>query len=78
IQTIILFGGLNIMGYNEQITNNSINEPTKTAIGIICFGVPAILVTISLIVFSTKFKLYGDLADKVHAFVLEKRSKEEK
>lgn len=77
IQTIILFGGLNIMGYNEQITSNAVNGATKSAIGIICFGIPAILVTISLIVFSTKFKLYGKLADKVHTFISEKRAAEE-
>ncbi len=77
VQTIILFGGLNIMGYNEQITANSINEQTKTAIGIICFAVPAVLVTLSLIIFSAKFKLYGDLSDKVHDYIVNKRSEEE-
>ena len=74
IQTIILFGGLKIMGYNQQILSNSINQQTKTAIGVICFGVPVVLVTLSLIVFTTKFKLYGDLADKVHDYVAERRS----
>ncbi|MCD7797652.1 MAG: glycoside-pentoside-hexuronide (GPH):cation symporter [Clostridiales bacterium] len=77
VQTIILFGGLNIMGYNEQITANSINEQTKTTIGIICFAVPAVLVTLSLIIFSLKFKLYGDLLDKVHDYIVNKRSEEE-
>ena len=75
IQTIILFGGLKIMGYNQQILSNSINQQTKTAIGIICFGVPVVLVTLSLIVFTTKFKLHGELADKVHDYVAERRSK---
>lgn len=76
IQTIILFGGLKIMGYNQQILSNSINQQTKAAIGIICFGVPVILVTLSLIVFTTKFKLYGDLADKVHDYIVNKRTDE--
>ena len=75
IQTIILFGGLKIMGYNQQILSNSINQQTKTAIGVICFGVPVVLVTLSLIVFTTKFKLHGELADKVHDYVAERRSK---
>ena len=61
IQTIFLFGGLGIMGYNSQITTGSINEATKNAIGIICFGIPPILILISLIVFSTKFKLHGEI-----------------
>lgn len=79
IQTIILFGGLGIMNYNEQITSaaKTINQSTKGAIGFICFGVPPILILASLIVFTKKFKLHGELADKVHAYIIEKRSSEE-
>lgn len=75
IQTIILFGGLKLMSYNDQITSAtaSINEATKTGIGVICFAVPPALILISLIVFTKKFKLYGELADKVHDFIVEKR-----
>lgn len=78
IQTIVLFGGLGLMNYNEQITSatRAISDGTKTGIGIICFGVPIVLITLSLIVFSTKFKLHGELADKVHSYILEKRSQE--
>ena len=76
IQTIFLFGGLGIMGYNSQITTGSINEATKNAIGIICFGIPPILILISLIVFSTKFKLHGELRNKVHDYISEKRASE--
>ena len=74
IQTIILFGGLGLVNYNEQITSASkqINETTKNAIGFIAFGAPAILIAISLIVFSTRFKLHGELADKVHEFIVNK------
>lgn len=77
IQTVLLFGGLNIVGYNEQITTGAINEATKTAIGIIAFGIPPMLVLISLIVFSAKFKIHGELADKVHSYIVEKRASEE-
>lgn len=79
IQTVVLFGGLGLMNYNSQITSASktINDSTKIGIGIICFAVPIILITLSLIVFSTKFKLHGDLAEKVHQFIVEKRSSEE-
>lgn len=77
IQTIFLFGGLGIMGYNSQITTGSINEPTKNAIGFICFGIPPILITISLIVFRTKFNIHGDLRQKVHDYISEKRAKGE-
>lgn len=79
IQTIVLFGGLGLMNYNSQITSASktINNSTKIGIGIICFAVPIILITLSLVVFSTKFKLHGQLADDVHKYIVEKRSSEE-
>ena len=80
IQTIVLFGGLGIMNYNEQITSvtKTINDSTKGAIGFICFGVPPILILCSFIVFTKKFKLHGELADKVHSYIVEKRSAEDK
>lgn len=79
IQTIILFGGLKLMNYNQQITSSAqINDSTKTAIGIIAFGVPPVLMLISLIVFSAKFKIHGELAEKIHDYIVEKRASEEK
>ena len=79
IQTIILFGGLGIMNYNSQITYaaHTLNEQTKSAIGFICFGVPPILILLSLLVFSKKFKLHGDLAEEVHQYIVDKRQGEE-
>ncbi len=78
IQTIILFGGLKLMNYNDQITSAEkvISNSTKTGIGIICFGIPPILILLSLIVFSKKFNLYGETAEKVHAYIVNKRSQE--
>lgn len=78
IQTIILFCGLGLVNYNEQITSatKALNDTTKNAIGFICFGIPPVLILLSLIIFSKKFKLYGELADKVHQFIVEKRSKD--
>lgn len=79
IQTIVLFGGLALMNYNEQITSatKQISDSTKTGIGIICFAVPPILILASLLVFSAKFKLHGKLADEVHDFIVKKRSEEQ-
>lgn len=76
IQTIILFCGLGLVNYNEQITSatKALNDTTKNAIGFICFGIPPILILISLAVFSVKFKLYGELAEKVHSFIVERRN----
>lgn len=76
IQTIILFGGLGIMNYNSQITSGAVNDSTKTAIGIIAFGIPPVLVLLSMLVFMKHFKLYGDLADKVHNYIVEKRAED--
>ncbi|MDD6603627.1 MAG: glycoside-pentoside-hexuronide (GPH):cation symporter [Eubacteriales bacterium] len=78
IQTIILFGGLAVMNYNEQITSTTglINESTKLGIGIICFAVPPILILASLIVFSKKFKLHGELAEKVHDYIVKRRNEQ--
>lgn len=77
IQTIVLFGGLGLMSYNEQITAGlGINDGTKSGIGIICFGVPMIFLLASLIVFRKNFKVYGELADKVHDYIIEKRASE--
>ena len=78
MQTIVLFGGLGLMNYNEQImTSIGLNETTKTGIGVICFGVPMLFFLTSLIVFRKKFKVYGELADKVHDYIIEKRAKGE-
>ncbi|MBQ7740712.1 MAG: MFS transporter [Eubacterium sp.] len=76
IQTIILFGGLALVNYNEQITSASkkINDTTKGAIGFIAFGAPAVLMVLSLIVFSVKFKLHGELADKVHDYIVQREN----
>lgn len=75
MQTIVLFGGLGLMNYNEQImTSIGLNDTTKTGIGVICFGVPMLFFLASLIVFRKKFKVYGDLADKVHDYIIEKRA----
>lgn len=75
IQTFVLFGGLGFMNYNAQITTEKVvNESTKTGIGIICFGVPMLFFLASLVVFRKKFKVYGELADKVHDYIIEKRA----
>ena len=78
VQTIFLFGGLGLMNYNEQILGGSVNEATKSAIGVICFAVPPVLILVSLIIFRTKFKIYGDLRNEIHDFIAEKRAGEAK
>lgn len=76
IQTLFLFGGLGIMNYNSQITTGTVNDATKNAIGFICFGIPPVLMVISLIVFSLKFKIHGKLREDVHDYISAKRAEE--
>lgn len=77
IQTIFLFGGLAIVNYSDQVNNGRVfNDTTKSAIGLICFGIPAILIAVSFVVFTKKFKLHGELADKVHDHIVGKRNSE--
>lgn len=78
IQTIVLFASLRIMSYNTQIKSGvELNDFTKTGIGFIAFGVPIIFLFASLFVFRKKFKIYGDLAEKVHDYIIDKRAKEQ-
>ena len=78
IQTIVLFTSLRLMNYNTQLAAGlGFNQSTKTGIGVIAFGVPMLFLLASLLVFRKKFKLYGDLADKVHDFIIEKRAEEQ-
>ena len=74
IQTIVLFGGLGMMNYNEQIKVNSLNDDTKSVIGIICFAIPPVLMVVSLLIFRFGFKLHGELRTKVHDHIAEKRA----
>ncbi len=76
-QTLFLFGGLGLMNYTQQKAVETFNEPTKTAIGIICFGIPPILLAVSLIIFKTKFRLHGKLREEVHDYIAAKRAGEE-
>ena len=63
------------MKYNDQIASAKVlNESTKTGIGVICFGVPMFFFLASLVVFRKKFKVYGELADKIHDYIIEQRA----
>lgn len=72
VQTIILFSGLGLSGYDGA-------SPVQTAlsqntISVMMFGIPPILILISFVVYSKKFKLFGDLSEKVNAYITEKRA----
>lgn len=83
IQTVIYYGGLGLFRYSEQVNDCkqrgveiAVNSQTQTAIGVIGFAVPIVLLLASLFVFRSKFRLYGKLADEVHDYIIEKRASE--
>lgn len=75
IQTIILFSGLGLSGYDGAATVQT--DAAKTTISVMTFVIPPILVLISFLVFSKKYKLYGELSEKVQAFVAAREAKME-
>ena len=73
IQTIILFSGLIISNYAprsaEKLTYTQAEQNTITFMMLIC---PIVLVTLSLIVFSTKYKLHGEFMENITKQINEK------
>ncbi len=72
IQTIILFASLGISKYDGNLHAQN-PEGAKLAITLMLSVIPAVLFFISLIIFTTKFKLHGELMDKVTEFATRKR-----
>jgi melibiose permease len=76
IQTVILFSGLEISKYNENLHAQN-TETVKTAISAMMLVIPAILIILSLLVFTFKFKLHGEFMESITAQINEKRKREE-
>lgn len=74
IQTVILFSGLEISHYNGNLHHDN-PESAKSAISVMMLVIPAILILISLIIFSTKFKLHGKYMEDITA-ELNRKNKE--
>ena len=72
IQTIILFAGLEISHYNENLHYENAEE-VKTAISFMMLVAPAILIILSLIVYTTKFKLHGKFMEEITAQISKKQ-----
>ncbi len=72
IQTIILFAGLEISHYNENLHYEN-GEEVKTAISFMMLVAPAILIILSLIVYTTKFKLHGKFMEEITAQISKKQ-----
>lgn len=76
IQTIILFSGLDISKYNENL--HAANTPqVKDAISFMMLWAPVILLVLSFLVFTFKFKLHGEFMENITAQIEEKRKLED-
>ncbi|MCH5198686.1 MAG: MFS transporter [Oscillospiraceae bacterium] len=69
IQTVILFAALGIAGYNDIKPNeNGIMQYTarvKRSVGFVSYIIPPLFILLSLIVFSTRFKLHGEYMESI-------------
>ena len=76
LQTIILFATLGLTGYDsEQHMNNS--GAAKTGITLMLCVIPPVLFLVSLLIFSTKFKLHGSYMDEITKTVIENQKQRE-
>ncbi len=76
LQTIILFASLGISKYDGELHSQN-PDSAKLAITLMLAVIPAALFFISLVIFTTKFKLHGSFMDEVTAIVTENRRKRE-
>ncbi|MBR0535854.1 MAG: MFS transporter [Clostridia bacterium] len=75
IQTIILFSGLIISNYAPRSAEKLVyTQAEKSAVSFMMLICPIILVTLSLIVFSTKYKLHGEYMESITKQINEKHS----
>lgn len=80
IQTLIMYIGMSVTGYNGDLHN--MNAPAvKTAFSMMMLVIPAVFMVASLILFTFKFKLHGkymeDITEKVNAAKAERLAKSE-
>lgn len=79
LQTVILFSVLGAVGYKKCVPNENgvIIYPAKVknAVAAVMYVIPPLFFILSIIVFSTRFKLHGDYMDDITANVTEAREK---
>lgn len=75
IQSIVIALGLKFSHYDATLPLQT--ELTKNSISVMMFIIPPIFIIMSLIIFTKKYKLHGELADKVNKFILSRTSASE-
>ena len=76
LQTIILFATLGLTKYDQNLHMNN-SAAVKNGITFMLCVIPPILFVISLIIFSTKFKLHGSFMDEITKTVTENQRQRE-
>ena len=76
LQTVIMFASLGISGYDGNLHSNN-PQGAKNAITAMLVIVPPVLFVISLIIFTTKFKLHGSFMDDITRQVIALREARE-
>ena len=76
VQTIILFATNGLTGYSEELHMNN-SAAVKNGITAMLCVIPVALFLISLVIFSTKFKLHGSFMDEVTKTVTENQKRRE-
>lgn len=70
VQAIIMYATFTFTGYNGEAVVQT--EQAKGAISFLMFIVPPVMIIISLIIFTKKFKIFGEFKQEVLKFVTEK------
>ena len=76
LQTIILFATLGLTNYDSELHMNN-TASAKTGITLMLCVIPTVLFIVSLIIFSTKFKLHGSYMDEITKTVIANKAKRE-
>lgn len=74
IQTVILYAGMFMTGYNGDLHAEN-SASVKTAFDVMMLIIPAVLMIASLLVFSFGFRLHGSYMDEITAKVNESKAR---
>lgn len=80
VQSIIMYASFALTKYDfsgENAATAVVTESAKGAISFMMFIVPPVLMLVSLVIFSTKFKIHGEYKQKILDEVAKRHEKEE-
>ena len=74
LQTVILYAGMMISGYDESL-HGANSAAVKTSFDLMMLVIPAALMLVSLLLFTVRFKLHGEYMESITAKVNEARER---